>query len=193
MAGEQAPGGQFMHHYRQRLSYWGRFFETVAQEPSETQKNHAIGEMDSLWEQRGRMDVDYFVSGDGLWTETIHECQLEDDTPEENILNRYPPKGRVTVVRYGIITGVWGRSEGFSVTKFPEAPQHELTYQFLREDDFGGRDPLLDIKLRHHIQIKLGTLSLVPVWEVEQKLEALDPKYGPASRKDLWGARNSNN
>jgi hypothetical protein len=183
MAGELVPGDHFMSHYRQRLTFWNNNLNTVSDNQLAPLANNAINEMDGLWNHRGFMNKDFYISGEGMWTETIEEDQTEDIT-EENILLRSYKTGHAVVARYGSILGKRGISQGFSFIDYPGMERPALSYQFRRDILFGFNGPIIDLQIIHHIQIKLGTLSLIPVQEAQAKIQNLNSRFAPTATRN---------
>jgi hypothetical protein len=72
-----------------------------------------------------------------------------------------------------------GTSQGFSFLNYPDMERPSLSYQFRRDDIFGGNGPFIDLEVVHHVHIKLGTLSLFPAEEVQSKIQMLNTKFVP--------------
>jgi hypothetical protein len=181
MAGELVPrnsNSDASRQFRLRLDYWDKLFDVASNEQIENLIKPAINELDGLWAERGIYGMDCLISGEGMWTETVGPDDLTEED-QANIQLILPHENQYTVARFGRVVNRRCFSQGISFVKFPDVEKPRLSYQFLFPEVFNGFGTLIDYNVRHHVQIKLGTLSLLTVQDVELGLTPLANRFEP--------------
>jgi hypothetical protein len=170
------PTGIGARRFRQRKDHWKKFFEVSSKDKAARHLSSAINELDGLWAQRGLMGIGGIISGEGLWTETVSEAEITDD---DNVRIALPQQNLYTVVRHGSVINRWALSQGIGWVSFLGSDRPKLSYQFTAREGHGRNDAYADYSIAHHIQIKLGTLSLLPIRSIELGLHPLHDRFAP--------------
>lgn len=169
--------------FRERLSHWQAFYGFATKKQMYAAVPTALSELDGLWAKKGLMKRSCLVSGYGFRVETVPGSEILD-ADQDNIIGAFPKFDRYTVARYGIVRNMLLRSEGLSIVSFEDDERLSLAYQFLRPEIHGDSNVYVDYQIDHRLQIKVGTLSLVPVNDLVTGLTPLRDRYEPAARNN---------
>lgn len=181
MAGELVPNRSnalLERVFRDRKAHWSNLFATADISTLRAIQPVVISELDEFWRTKGLMNQDCLVSGEGTWTATLPEHELTDED-QDNIMVALPKLGQYTVIRSGIINRMRAYSRGFNVTAFDGAERPSLSYHFVQLEGYGVSGKVYKASIEHHAQIKLGTLSLLPLQAAREQLAPISERFVP--------------
>jgi hypothetical protein len=172
MAGELLPPGPELpigRQFTERLLFWKDYFAMASQTELHKNSDFAYKELDELWKRKGLMREEFLVSGYGQWTELI----ADTDENFSYIIGEFPIVKQKLVAREGYVSLWRGKSLGINSATFADSENLELTYHFHLSEETQHKmtSSIFMLGFMPVLQIKVGTLSLVPYEPLRRREE----------------------